>query len=769
MTLEEFFQSVRNATKTSEVAAALETFEATNQGLAWKPVGDKENNQGPINVATDTGRSIIERVTNAVDAILESEHEGHKGNPVCRSPKEAAIAWLGVPDTGLSGLTAVQRRTLAQKVMINVLDGDGAKEARVVEVADKGIGIRPAMMPHTILSLNASNKMQKHYLAGVYGQGGSSTFASSKYTIIASRYGTDTTVGFTIVRFNDLPPEDYKVGNYVYLTQNGEVLRATISVDDFGTGTVARHIGYDLTKYPSPLGPNSLYGLFNEILFDPIIPIFLDNQTLSTRQRRTIVGSRNRLNGAADDDDEHRKGTAVSHNVPMYFSRLGDYGSIGIEYWVLDRPTNDNKKPSAAYVNPAKPIILTHNGQNHAELSAALIRKDSEYPFLTQRLVCHINCDNLTPTAKRYLFASTREDARTGVVYDLIRQELIRVLKSDDELKRLNDEARDLGRQEQDKTAEEQVRKEVAKILKIHGLEIAENIGATQTAAAPEADGRPSKERGPRPKPKEIELHEPPTYIRIIWDEEKEIPFFPEQRRYVRIETDANSNYHDALKPTNSRINIITTGGMVQQCGSTPLKGGRLRGIFECGSNAKVGEVGTIRVELSRPGHPVLSDERLYAVVEKPPVKDPEKQVTVPPFKLRPVKDMDDPLWAQLGWPDNPNDVASSAEMNDGTLEVYYSLIFPGFKARLNRLESRDMTLAQSYSQRYGVWLAVHSLLVYQDQQIKAATTHSEHSEDSAEAENDSEIKERCRMATVSAIFAQREAELAPNPAGSDD
>ena len=34
-------------------------------------------------------------------------------------------------------------------------------------------------MKDTILSLNESNKIQKHYLAGTYGQGGSSTFAFS--------------------------------------------------------------------------------------------------------------------------------------------------------------------------------------------------------------------------------------------------------------------------------------------------------------------------------------------------------------------------------------------------------------------------------------------------------------------------------------------------------------------------------------------------------------------------------------------------------------
>src|SRR5207249_3819631 len=95
------------------------------------------------------------------------------------------------------------------------------------------------------------------------------------------------------------------------------------------------------------------------------------------------------------------------------------------------------------FVNPAKPIILTIHGQNHAELSRTLVKKDADLPYLAQRLICHIDCNSLTPSAKRALFVSNREDARRGVVYDLIQQELVKALRSDDELTRLNDEARE--------------------------------------------------------------------------------------------------------------------------------------------------------------------------------------------------------------------------------------------------------------------------------------------------------------------------------------
>jgi hypothetical protein len=54
-------------------------------------------------------------------------------------------------------------------------------------------------MKDTILSLNESNKIQKHYLAGTYGQGGSSTLTFSKYVFIASRAHGSNQIAFTLV------------------------------------------------------------------------------------------------------------------------------------------------------------------------------------------------------------------------------------------------------------------------------------------------------------------------------------------------------------------------------------------------------------------------------------------------------------------------------------------------------------------------------------------------------------------------------------------
>ncbi|MBI5099020.1 MAG: ATP-binding protein [Nitrospirae bacterium] len=539
MTVKEFYEALQMASNTSEVEKAIGDFEVAHKSYAkWVPLGGRDNNRGPIEISTDPGRSLVERITNSIDAVLESEHERHSGRPDCRSPKEAAIAWLNVPEKGLSDLTQQQRRILAQKVSIKLLAGDGP-EARTVEVRDNGIGIIPGKMPQTILSINESNKVQKHYVVGVYGQGGSSTFAMCKYTFIASRFDNHATVGFTVVYYLDLPPEEYKTGHYVYLTINDSVLNLELSQNDFPAGTLVKHFGYDLSGYKSPVGPGSIYGLLQSVLFDPVLPVWLDYQFGVRRYGRVIKGSRNALNGAIDEGDDKSRGPELSHNVPMFYVSLGDFGRIGIEYWLLQPPDKDNKNPIAAFVNPKKPLILTLNGQNHAELSKSFIVKDAELPYLGQRLICHVDCNSLTPSAQRALVSSTREAARHGFVLDIIQRELISALKSDDELLRLNNEAKDLSRQVGDETVKQEMRKEVARLLRVYGIDTSEPVGGEATAQSPERD-KPTHPRPPKPQPRPVELHEPPTYIKILWKEGRPINFYPEQRRYVRIETDAN-------------------------------------------------------------------------------------------------------------------------------------------------------------------------------------------------------------------------------------
>lgn len=558
MEIEEFFTSLLSATSTTAVKEAVDLFETTQERVSWAWLGDKDNNRGPVEVSVDPGRSLVERLTNGIDAVLEMEYIRHNGIPIARSPRDAATTWLNVPPRGLSALSPAERRGLARRVEIKILAGEG-RNSRLVEVRDFGTGLSPGEMPTTILGLNEGNKMQKHYLVGTYGQGGSSTFAISSYAVIISRgYGKPDQVGFTVVKYQDLPPDLFKTGRYVYLVVDKLIPQVAAENVDFEIGTLIRHFGYDLSNYPSPLGPYSVYGLLNQVLFDPVMPVWLDAHEIHT-YRRVIKGSRNALNGAVDEGDDRSRGPELAHNVPAFYVSLGDWGRVGFEYWVLPRPSKENKRPSAAFVDPYKPVILTLHGQNHSELPVSVIRKDAELPYLGQRLIVHIDCDALTPPAKRLLFSSSREAARRGSVLTAIREELVRLLRSDDELTRLNNEARDAGLHERDESALLEIRQEVARLLQMQGLDIGLTAGPTVRGTEPTGTP-PRPPRPPRPAPEPLETREPPTFVRIVWGADEPVSLYPGQRRYLRIETDANSTYHDAEFPERSRMNFIVGG-----------------------------------------------------------------------------------------------------------------------------------------------------------------------------------------------------------------
>jgi hypothetical protein len=501
--------------------------------------------------------------------------------------------------------------------------------------------------------------------------------------------------------------------------------------------------------------------LLNQTLFDPVLPVWLDDFDVHS-YRRVIKGSRNALNGAVDEGDTEQRGPALSHRVRLFYTSLSEFGRIGIEYWVLERPTTANKKPIAAFVNPSKPIVLTLNGQNHAEMPQSVIRKDAEFPYLAQRLICHIDCNYLASTTKRALFVSNREDARRGIVYDLIHQEVVKVLKSDDELNRLNSEAREAGVRERDETAIQQMRTEVARLLHLQGVDVGVGEILEVSSQGTDRDHPSSPRRSPR-RPQPIELHEPPTYIKIVWDEDAAIPFYPEQRRYIRIETDANSNYHNPSNPSVSRINIVAPDlGLVFR-GSTPLEGGRLRAIFEAQHNVAVNTSGIIRVELARPSLTTLSDERPFRIIEAPPSRHADRRTTLPPFRIEPVEGPDDAQWMELGWPDDINTIASSSEMENGVLVIHYSKVFPKYANQFTAFERRDTLLAKSFTNRYEIWLAVHSLLLYRDQQLIIEPQRVQLPDDSEISET-RERQERCRLATISSMVAAREIQTVQQP-----
>lgn len=89
MNQSQLFKALNEATRATDVAKLVASFEAANPTTRWVPVG-RENNRGTIEASSDPGRSLVERLTNGIDAVLEAEFIRHKGLPECSSPIDSA-------------------------------------------------------------------------------------------------------------------------------------------------------------------------------------------------------------------------------------------------------------------------------------------------------------------------------------------------------------------------------------------------------------------------------------------------------------------------------------------------------------------------------------------------------------------------------------------------------------------------------------------------------------------------------------------------------
>ena len=747
MSIKELWKHIKLARNDAEIQIALQIFESSQESLRWENIGGRENNAGTIEITSDPGRAFIERITNAIDAIIEQEHDTHNGIPECGNPREAVKAWLGVPPDGLNGLSQQARQQLADRLNIRIENGGEDKKSYTLTVTDNGIGISADRMPNTILSLNQENKLKKPYLAGTYGQGGSSTFWYSKYTLIASS-DTDGHVAFTIIKYMDLPADQYDTGKYVYLTLNGSI--ACLNDESFKRGTIIKHYGYDFYKYSGSVGPTSLYGLLSQMLFDPVLPFWLEHRIHD--YRRSITGARNRLNKHVFRSETHDKQSSVEYNQSQYNLTVGNYGDIGIEYWVLEAPKDKkSKNPANGYIDSAKPVIFTRNGQNQHELTRLIIQKEAELPMLVNRLIVHINCDSITHDARRQLFSSNREQARKGEVLETIRKEIVRALKTDENLIRLNKEARDRALEQRDEDEERKTRQEVASLLRMRGIKV--SMGNVASKAK---DGKDKTDKKPRPTPRPptpVSTCDPPTFINILPDNEKPLEFYPGQRKYIRIKTNAADSYHRGYQNAENKINYYINSEAYKIVGSTPLADGNFRIIVDATDNTEIITEASLNIDLTRTSMSPISATKNCIVVERPEARDKSKTLTLPPFDFIPIEGPDDEKWGQRGWPDDDeNFPAFDYDYASDELIIYYSAVYPDYTAKLRRFENHSDAKAKTYKKRYEVWLAVFSLI-----ESEKAKKHPESTEEAAQ--ND-KIRNFSSTASLAALFAQRECDI---------
>ena len=185
-----------------------------------------------------------------------------------------------------------------------------------------------------------------------------------------------------------------------------------------------------------------------------------------------------------------------------------------------------------------------------------------------------------------------------------------------------------------------------------------------------------------------------------------------------------------------------------------------MRQIVTASSSAKIGDNGTLRIDLLGKNDDVLaSDEVAYVIGERPTTQEVAKGTHLPEFDVHAVTP-DSPMWNQLEWPDDISQVASHQIYSNQKLDIYYSSEYPDFAERFASLQRTNPGRAEHFKKKYELWTAVHSLLLYNSEKQAAtkadASEPSSYQEDTENGEKETRA-ERCRIGTMAAIMAFEE------------
>ena len=258
--------------------------------LHWYPVGADRGNAGRIKLAGSPENPIAERIINAIESLIELQRHCelriNLGASLPVGPREAVKRYFDLPPLDeipgskslIGGMKASEyARGIAKRVRVKLV-----RETRPVEytvlVEDDGIGQLPERIHATILSLGKSDKPDKPYLIGVFGQGGSSAYAASEFSWVISRRAPElldkdcNAVGWTIIK------HVYPVGRrddfwaYLAAHPDGRVPTLPVLAADrvgFKQGTWIAHVNYNFGRTEPA---RTLYQSLNHLLFNPVLP-----------------------------------------------------------------------------------------------------------------------------------------------------------------------------------------------------------------------------------------------------------------------------------------------------------------------------------------------------------------------------------------------------------------------------------------------------------------------------------------------------------------
>lgn len=692
----EIFRKLLNAHQPEQVRDVL--IQIGKAKYRFEPVGNRKNNLATINIGTDPAAGVTERITNAIDAVLEKEWMNQGEPDDIKSPRRASEIWYGIENGKISRIKDPHDKKLKDlSDLVNITLYDSGQPTKpTVEIRDKGIGLEPEQFSKTILDLNGNNKIGKLHLMGAYGQGGSTALSYNDLTIIISKpfFGDQRKkkkVAWTVVRINpgDINKDKHEWYEYMVDNSTGQPFVTEIADEEFEPGTLVRHIMMDLGRYKGKITTpsNSLWYLAHNFLFDPIIPFTISDRRSDSNDNRTVTGN-NRLLTYTDNLEYFQE-------VPLTFKD----GKVIIYYWVLNTKGENPKERIKHYTQPSNPIIITFNGQKQGVIGNGLIKNDLKLPFLDRYIIVQIEADNMDNDSKRQLFSSTRESLRDTSILEELRKLTIDTLSEDDELKRLDRERKQKYFTQEDTQVLDSLRKRLARrinsFLKSSGS--GTSVTATKTSETVNTDKLP-----------EIPVEDPPTFFEVITKSPKEV--YRNKTFSIKFKTDAHPNY---FAHAETFVAFIEPQSFGMFTGTARVVDGYGLAYFKVNEETELDETGQITLELRPPRQKSFSSSLDVITVENPENSDPEgdgKNKT-PNINVEFVY-QSDAWYKDNDW--NENSVAEVLDAQDGVF-IYVSAENKHLSKLVARAQRQNESAVDNIKNKYLEHISFYAFMINQN------------------------------------------------------
>jgi hypothetical protein len=443
---------------------------------SWRYYGDKENNYSAAgNQADEAEAALVEKITNARDAILMNECMLKGIDPRSdKAPSGVRAAVAEFFETNPRGELAGQikewdksKRREVAKLMSVYLTGPGPRDSYPsINIADKGEGQTPKRIPETILSLGESIKRNIRFVHGKWNMGGTAAlvfcgkrnfqFVLSKRnpklkTNSTEKHESDDNWGFTIVRRED-PQGLITSSTYKYLAPvdadkkptKGELLSfSSDTMPIFAEynkpysvesewGTLIKLYEYETSYRQNVQGNGGLLRPLDLLAPDLGLPFRLhecryDGDPGSFEHQ--VNGLRVRLHDQSDKVLE--PGYPTYHNPENI---EGEKISIAVYAFKEDKAKN--------YRDNDKGCVFVLNGQSQGWLDDRLFTRNKVgLGFIKNSLLVMVDCSEMTYRGQERLFVNDRVHMKKGTdFFDKIESEIVDYLAHHKGLAELQEE-----------------------------------------------------------------------------------------------------------------------------------------------------------------------------------------------------------------------------------------------------------------------------------------------------------------------------------------